>query len=408
MLERQSNTSVLVIFFDDIRGSTALKAALTDQTDEQAFQKLREEHDALLTEVITREGAGRIIKSTGDGLLAVLYKPSVAVERAMEIQERLHGHPHLSVRMGMDMGEVRVESSGDEFLDVFGRHVDWAARAMSLAGGGHICVTSAVYGDAFSWLTKSRIAWHDHGHYRVKPGEPPLEIFEPYNANITNPESELHGEKVEGSVEASPQAAPVRVEAAAPRQIRLVRPWEAVARDGRDFAEKGAGMMYWFKVPLGGICYPEGFRSFLLPALANPRITKIRFVLDSSNPVYRHLWGDLVLPLQVDWAKRENRTFEVESWEDGGRFFEDATGKRVEWLFIDLSAEISPCFKLFVDDPDNDIDVEPDAQIFLSTASRNVRFKDGAFQTIRIPDSILRIGSQDDDALVSALNSLAN
>ena len=111
---------------------------------------------------------------------------------------------------------------------------------MALAAGGHICVTPAVYGDAFSWLTKSRIGWHGHGHYRVKPGEPPLEIFEPYNANITNPESELHGEKVEGSVEASP----VRMETTALKQLRLVRPWEAVARDGRDFAEKSAGMMY--------------------------------------------------------------------------------------------------------------------------------------------------------------------
>jgi hypothetical protein len=70
---------------------------------------LRKEHDALVTEIITRDGAGEIIKSTGDGLLAILFKPSIAVERAVEIQERLHGHPYIKVRIGMDMGEVSVE-----------------------------------------------------------------------------------------------------------------------------------------------------------------------------------------------------------------------------------------------------------------------------------------------------------
>ena len=404
MQDRQDNTSVLVIFFDDMRESTALKAGLTEKTDEHTFQKLRQEHDSLLAEIITRGKAGQVIKSTGDGLLAVFYKPSVAVERAIEIQDRLHGHPHLSVRIGIDMGEVCGEYVGDELTDIFGRHVDWAARATALADGGHISVTRAVYIDAFSWLTKSRIAWEEHGSYSVKPGEPPLDIFEPYNANITKPLSELRGTKVEGPTKASTQ----RSEPSAPKQLRLVRPWEAVARDGRDFAEKGGGMMYWFKVPLGGICYAEGFRNFLVPALVNQRITKIRFLLDSSNPIYQQIWNNLVLPLLVEWAKKENRAFVVEELEGAGRFYEDSTNKRVEWVLIDLSNELSPCFKLFVDDPDNDINVESEAQIFLSSATRTVRFSNGALESVRIPDAILRIGIQDDESLIHALNSLSN
>ena len=374
MQDRQDNTSVLVIFLDDMRESTALKAGLTEKTDEHTFQKLRQEHDSLLAEIITRGNAGQVIKSTGDGLLAVFYKPSVAVERAIEIQERLHGHPHLSVRIGMDMGEVSGEYLGDELTDVFGRHVDWAARATTLAGGGQISVTRAVYIDAFSWLTKSRIAWEEHGSYSVKPGEPPLDIFEPYNANITKPPSELRGTKVEGPTKASSQ----QIESPVPNQLRLVRPWEAVARDGRDFAEKGGGTMCWFEVPLGGICYAEGFRNFLAPALENPRITKIRFLLDSSNPIYQQIWSNLVLPLMVEWAKKESRAFVVEELEGAGRFYEGSTNKRVEWVLIDLSNEFSPCFKLFVEDPDNDINVQSEAQIFLSSATRTVRTSNGA------------------------------
>ena len=302
------------------------------------------------------------------------------------------------------MGEVCGEYVGDELTDIFGRHVDWAARATALADGGHISVTRAVYIDAFSWLTKSRIAWEEHGSYSVKPGEPPLDMFEPYNANITKPLSELRGTKVEGPTKASTQ----RSEPSAPKQLRLVRPWEAVARDGRDFAEKGGGMMYWFKVPLGGICYAEGFRNFLVPALVNQRITKIRFLLDSSNPIYQQIWNNLVLPLLVEWAKKENRAFVVEELEGAGRFYEDSTNKRVEWVLIDLSNELSPCFKLFVDDPDNDINVESEAQIFLSSATRTVRFSNGALESVRIPDAILRIGIQDDESLIHALNSLSN
>ena len=396
MQEHQEKTSVFVIFFDDMRESTALKAGLTEKTDEHTFQRLRQEHDSLLTEIITREKAGQVIKSTGDGLLAIFYKPSVAVERAIEIQERLHGHPHLSIRIGMDMGEVSGEFLGDEITDVFGRHVDWAARATALADGGHISVTRAVYIDAFSWLTKSRIAWEEHGYYSVKSDEPPIEIFEPYNANITKPLSELRGTKSEGPT----QNPTDRIKSPPPNQLRLVRPWEAVARDGRDFAEKGGGMMYWFKVPLGGICYAEGFRNFLLPALENPRI--------SSNPIYQQIWHDMVLPLLIEWAERVDRTFVVEEREGAGRFYEDSTSKRVEWVLIDLSTEFSPCFKLFVDDPDNDIPVHSEAQIFLSTATRTVRFGNGTIASARIPDAILRVGTQDDESLIHALNSLSN
>ncbi len=86
----------------------------------------------------------------------------------------------------------------------------------------------------------------------------------------------------------------------------------------------------------------------------------------------------------------------------------DPTSKRVEWVFIGLSKEFSPCFKLFVDDPDNDILVHSEAQIFLSTANRTVRFTDGTLQSVRIPDAILRVGSHEDEALINTLNSLSN
>lgn len=405
-VSQSDDTAIRVIFFTDMKGSTALKEDMAVRWDEEAFQRLRQEHDKLLIEIITRDQAGEVVKATGDGFLAVFNRPSTAVERALEIQERLRGHPHVRVRIGIDMGEVRVEAAGGVTRDVFGRHVDWAARAMSLADGGHICVTRPIYTDAFSWITKSRIAWKEHGVYRVKPGDPPLDIFEPYNANLVAPMEQLAAERVASAASADGEAA----RAAKVHPLRIIRSWEQVARDGRDFAEKGAGMMYWFKVPLGGLSYPEGFRNWLQPALANPRITKIRFVLESTVPAIRRIWYEIVIPLIEAWAAQENRTLTLEQPDDhSGRLVEAGSPPRsVSWVFVDLSMEFTPCFKLLCPDPDTDVASQSEAQIFLSTSSRTVRWKDGTLHTVRIPDAILRVKASEEDSLVYALNTVAN
>ncbi len=397
-------TAVVVVFFDDMKGSTVLKERMAAASDEQAFQMLRKEHDALVTEIITRDGAGEVLKSTGDGVLAIMYRPSVAVERAMEIQERLHQHPFLNVRIGMDMGEVSMESGGLNLRDAFGRHVDWAARVMDMSEAGHICVTRAVYTDAFSWIGKRKIAWKEHGPHRVKPSDPPLEVFEPYNANITTPLEALRGEKLH--VEPLAEA-PSRSDAS--EHVRLARSWEAVARDGREFAQRGGGMMYWFKVPLGGLSYPEGFRNFLQPALENPRIPKIRFLLDQSTPKIPQIWSELVLPQIEEWAKQRDVAYKLEHGEWSGRLTtQEERGTAVGWVFGDLSQEYTPCFKMFVPDPDTDEHSEPCAQIFLATALRAVRFRDGSMHQVRIPDAVLRVDPEGNASLLQALNVVAN
>ncbi|MDP8956939.1 MAG: adenylate/guanylate cyclase domain-containing protein [Actinomycetota bacterium] len=414
-------TRLAVVMFEDMHGSTALKRAITKKADEQTFQELRREHDSLITDAVTRDGAGEIVKWTGDGVIAIFSAPSLAVERAMEIQEHLHRHPDLKVRIGLDVGEIRIERTGEHRTDVFGAHVDWAARAMGLVDGGHIAVTGSVYRDAFSWIGKSRITWKRHGLYRLKAGDPPLEIFQPYNANHQRPLRQLRGEKVP-----DPATAPRRERARTPEpatsevsgeltklqtagDIRIIRPWEAVARDGRTFAEQGAGTMYWFKVPLGGLSYPEGFRNFLQPALENTRITKIRFVLDGTNPSVKQIWNHVTLPLARAWAESVGLTPRIDEEGDRGQFLLNGpSSKQMGWVFVDLSLEFTPCFKLFVDDPDSNETVESTAQIFLSTAQRLVRLPDGSHQTIRIPDAVLRVNAGPHEALLHALNAVAN
>jgi class 3 adenylate cyclase len=406
----REETSVRVVFFDDMRGSTALKERFAETSGEEAFHELRREHDRLVCEIISRDGAGEVIKFTGDGVLAVFEKPSVAVERAIEIQERLHEHQHIRARIGLDMGEVKAQYVNGRLVDVFGRHVDWAARATALAADGHVCVTKPVYTDGVSWITKRRIAWKAHGSYRLKRGDPPLELYEPYNANVRKPMRKLRGEKVAGTRGTASEAAPKRKAAepaAAP--VTVIRPWEAVARDGRDFAQNGSGVMYWFRVPLGGLAYPEGFRSFLQPALENPRIPKLRFVLDASVSPLRHVWHDLVVPLVEEWAEAGNHGLTRDERDHRGRISIAAVPpKTLAWAFVDLSREFTPCFKLLVHDIDSEDVGDTQAQIFLSTASRRVVLGDGTDEVVKIPDAVLRVRGPEHEALLHALNAVAN
>ncbi len=140
-----------------------------------------------MSEIRKRNGVGEVIKSTGDGMLAVFTEPTTAVEKALEIQAYYRNHPYISLRIGMDMGQVRVEKFGGVQKDMFGRHVDWASRAESMSDGGHILVTESVYNDASDWVKRKMVAWKSHGYYYLKKGERPFALFEPYNANITEP-----------------------------------------------------------------------------------------------------------------------------------------------------------------------------------------------------------------------------
>ena len=186
--------------------------------------------------------------------------------------------------------------------------------------------------------------------------------------------------RLKRDIDSHPVEARVDVARGGVQRLRIIHPWEAVARDGREFARQGVGIMYWFRVPLGGICHPGGFRNSLQPALDNPRISKLRFVLDALD---RH--------------------------DDGGRLVEQVEGTTLlTWVATDLSEEFSPSFKLLVDDPDMDEPGESQAQIFLSTVTRNVRLSDGKRRTIRIPDTILRVRSSEDASLLHALGRIAN
>ena len=166
-------SSVLVIFFDDIESSGLVKQNL----GEADYQKIRKYHDRTLEEIINKKNEGEVVKSLGDGLFAIFYSPSIAVERAIEIQKTLYNHPYLKIRIGMDMGQVLEDSSPGHTRDFFGPAVDCASRVMSMAKGGHILATSSVYRDAVAILDRKLVTWKKHGLYKKKETDQPVDNF---------------------------------------------------------------------------------------------------------------------------------------------------------------------------------------------------------------------------------------
>lgn len=121
------------VMFTDIVDSTSKAAAMGDAR----WRGVLERHDRLARSEILRH-RGKLIKSTGDGVLATFDGPARAIRAASSLQERA---PDLgvSIRAGLHTGEC--EMMGD---DVGGLAVHIGARVMALAQAGEVMVSSTV------------------------------------------------------------------------------------------------------------------------------------------------------------------------------------------------------------------------------------------------------------------------
>ena len=114
--------------------------------DEVGTARTLREHRAVTDALVAKHG-GRLVKSTGDGVL--LEFPSVvdAVECAVAVQavmaQRNEGVPadrRMLFRIGINLGDILIE--GD---DILGDGVNVAARLESIAEPGGICISSSAY-----------------------------------------------------------------------------------------------------------------------------------------------------------------------------------------------------------------------------------------------------------------------
>src|SRR6202045_2813861 len=108
------------------------------------------------------EHHGRIVKTTGDGLLVEFASVVDALRCAAEIQAAmaesnapLPADKRIALRIGINMGDIVVEDG-----DIFGDGVNVAARLEGLAEPGGICVSARVREDVAGKLD---IAFRDMG-----------------------------------------------------------------------------------------------------------------------------------------------------------------------------------------------------------------------------------------------------
>lgn len=125
----------VTLFFSDIADSTALNERLGDSE----WVRVLAEHDRLVRREIERR-EGVVVKTIGDGFMAVFAHAGPAVQAALGVQQAFGGRrrrgPALSVRVGLHTGTAI--STGDDYL---GRNVALCARIAAYADGGQVLVS---------------------------------------------------------------------------------------------------------------------------------------------------------------------------------------------------------------------------------------------------------------------------
>jgi class 3 adenylate cyclase len=157
-----TDRSLMTVAFTDIVGSTEIAADLGDRR----WRNLLEIHESVARQEI--EGArGRLIKLTGDGLMATFDGPARAVQCVRSIGGQLEPLG-LPIRSGVHTGEVELMDD-----DIGGIAVHIAARIAALAGAGEVLTSSTVR----DLVAGSGLLFEDRGEKSLKGVPEPWRVF---------------------------------------------------------------------------------------------------------------------------------------------------------------------------------------------------------------------------------------
>src|ERR1700719_1945607 len=159
------------IFAADVVSYSRLMGADEEGTHERLRAHLRE-----LVEPKIREHHGRIVKTTGDGVVAEFASVVDAVRCAGEIQRAMADRDldlaeerRLRFRIGINLGDVIVDDG-----DMYGDGVNIAVRLEGLAAPGSICVSGTVRDHI---RDKLPYAFEDMGEQSVKNIARPVRVY---------------------------------------------------------------------------------------------------------------------------------------------------------------------------------------------------------------------------------------
>jgi class 3 adenylate cyclase len=158
----QTDRALAAILFTDIVESTAKASQLGDR----AWRNLLESHDALARTVVEQH-AGRVIKTTGDGILATFDGPGRAIRCALALGDALRPLG-LETRAGLHTGEVELRGT-----DIAGIAVHIATRVLEAARPGELLVSTAVP----MLVAGAGIDFEDRGDHTLKGIDGTWQLF---------------------------------------------------------------------------------------------------------------------------------------------------------------------------------------------------------------------------------------
>ena len=129
-LERQ----LAAIMFTDIEGYTKSMSI----NEELAMSSLKKKRSII--QPLIDQNNGVFVKEMGDGTLSYFNSAIDAVTSAVKLQDLTYNEKHLSIRIGVHLGDILFDGE-----DVFGEGVNIASRLESLSPGGGVCVSKNVY-----------------------------------------------------------------------------------------------------------------------------------------------------------------------------------------------------------------------------------------------------------------------
>jgi len=171
MAEERVERRLTAILAADVAGYSRLMGADEEGTL-AALKTLRRE----VADPKIKEHRGRIVNTTGDGLLSEFASVVDAVRCAVEVQREIaarnagvQSERSIDFRIGVNIGDIIIDEN-----DIFGDGVNVAARLEALAEPGGICVSRVVRDQV---RDKLAIPFEDMGEQQVKNIARPVRAY---------------------------------------------------------------------------------------------------------------------------------------------------------------------------------------------------------------------------------------
>jgi adenylate cyclase len=162
MAEERVERRLAAILAADVVGYSRLMGA-----DEEATLADLKRHRRELTDPKIKEHRGRIVKTTGDGVLVEFASVVDAVRCAVDIQREMADRNaavpperRIEFRIGLNVGDIIIDGT-----DIYGDGVNVAARLEALAEPGGICISRVVRDQV---RDKLDFSFEDMGEQQVK------------------------------------------------------------------------------------------------------------------------------------------------------------------------------------------------------------------------------------------------